>query len=286
MVSAPRVPPLRMSPGVTCGRLRAVRVPSAGVSMSPEPITALSKALGQLLDVPDAERLVVSCGVAWFVIHAPRAGTAARCVAAPQRHLPDEIKLGVEHVQILRRAGFAKVNRAPCLSRRVELSTEEGCRETAEMLARLFQEVYQRPPDQEITSRLRCGQAAAVTNDQLHNAIRALAKSRGGRERQGMYQALLRARLLLANSAEGAPFSFGTLGGGQTYGVFTEVAAIDLWDPRGLDFEVVIGWDLFPRLAVLKPGSMLINPQGRLGGELYRNEIDALAAACARFGRR
>jgi len=26
-------------------------------------------------------------------------------------------------------------------------------------------------------------------------------------------------------------------------------------------------------------GSLLVNPQGRLGGELYRNEIEALASA-------
>ena len=36
---------------------------------------------------------------------------------------------------------------------------------------------------------------------------------------------------------------------------------------------------LFPRLATLAPGSLMINPDGRLGGELYRNEIEALARA-------
>ena len=83
--------------------------------------------------------------------------------------------------------------------------------------------------------------------------------------------------------ADGAPAPFGTLGGAHTYAVFTSTAEADLWDPRGLEVALRPGWSIFPAISSLNPGSLQINPEGRLGGELYRNEVESLARASASY---
>lgn len=43
------------------------------------------------------------------------------------------------------------------------------------------------------------------------------------------------------------------------------------------------GFELFPKLVSVNPGSLLINPGYRFGGELYLNEIRMLAKAAPRY---
>jgi len=42
---------------------------------------------------------------------------------------------------------------------------------------------------------------------------------------------------------------------------------------------VIKGRAVFPMLMRVRTGSLLVNPGGAVGGELYRNEVEAIAAA-------
>ena len=43
------------------------------------------------------------------------------------------------------------------------------------------------------------------------------------------------------------------------------------------------GFELFPKLVSVNPGSLLLNPGYRFGGELYLNELKMLAKAAPRY---
>ncbi len=224
-------------------------------------------------------RLVVSAGPAWLVIRARRGALQARCIAASTRHLPDALKLGPGAISALRGAGFALPAGARCLERGVDLTTDASRTAVADLLVDLLRRIYRQSADA-LALDLTLGDAPTTTNAALHDAMRALAKRRNPDARHAVYRALLRADLLLIVEPDGTPRSFGTLGSADSYAVFTTGAAAERWDPRGLPAQVVPGWRLFPRLSRLRPGSLLINPSGTLGGELYRGEIDAIARVC------
>lgn len=230
-------------------------------------------------------RLIVSRGPAWFALRAALGDREASCTAAPQRHLGDAIKLSAEGIIALRMAGFAKAAGARSLSRAVDIATDAQRADLARLLPRWLSEVYG-PSDGPVTAELRLGERVVLDNDRLHQAIRHLAKARSQGARQAVYQALLHAQLLLLVDGSGSPAPCGELQGFHTYAIFTSAAESDLWDPRGLRVKQLPGWSIFPRLAALKPGSLQINPDGRLGGELYRNEVEALADACGAFRNR
>ena len=43
------------------------------------------------------------------------------------------------------------------------------------------------------------------------------------------------------------------------------------------------GFELFPPLVSVNPGSLLLNPGFRFGGELYLNELKMLAKAAPKY---
>ena len=68
------------------------------------------------------------------------------------------------------------------------------------------------------------------------------------------------------------------------YAVFTSDKSLRTYDPRGLPFRIITGRLLFPLLQKRKAGSLLINPNGDFGGELYKHEIDSICDAMNRKG--
>ena len=55
-----------------------------------------------------------------------------------------------------------------------------------------------------------------------------------------------------------------------------------MWNPRGLPVRATPVAELVPRALGLGAGSLLINPKGLVGGELYRNELESLSDALKR----
>lgn len=236
-------------------------------------------------DGGDDNRLVVASGPAWLLF-AGRAGSAeVACEAAAAAYLPKDRRPGLEQVHLLRRAGFAKSPGSRNLRRTYTLNDDPsggGHHPTlvADDALRVLREVYRCDLTAEPPSfRLRLGSVDQTENPALISAIRKLSKRRDSAARQAMYRQMVRATFLLPTTAEGGPREMGELMGFPVYGVFTDAAALRAWDPRVTDYERLHGRRLFPMMAKTGLGSLLINPKGSVGGELYRNEVEMLAAA-------
>ena len=103
--------------------------------------------------------------------------------------------------------------------------------------------------------------------------------------RQELYRSLIRADLLIPLDGKGDMVQVGTLGDRPVFGVFTDWLSLRHWDPRGHAYRKTRGSPFFLGLGQTPAGSVLINPQGQVGGELYRNEILSIAAAIRGVGR-
>ena len=218
-------------------------------------------------------RLVVSMGPAWFVLMGARSEPALRCEAVARAWLPDRVPLGPEQVNRLRQSGFALEGQPRLLSK----TYAECAAEIAEELVALFASVYGQTGVPELA--LFLGDLESVDNPQLMEAMRRASKERSMEARQGVYRALIRAQLLVPVDAQGEMIQMGTLGDRPVFAVFSDWVSLRHWDPRGHLFRKAPGATFFQGLAQTDAGSVLINPQGQIGGELYRNEILAIAGA-------
>ena len=233
-----------------------------------------------------ANRLVVSQGPAWFVAHGARGEAQVRVEAAASYYLPREHKIRTEDVYRLRQAGFGPAAQGRNLHRRQELADLPAAETLARELLGLLAEVYHRPEAEALVLSEQPGDPDPTANPRVQKAIRELAGSRSQRARNRLYSELLSADLLVPLDASGELMVFGDLEGWPVYGCFIDAESLLAWDPRGLSYRTVPGTRLFPALMQTRVGSLLINPSGRLGGELYRNELEALAeAARARLAR-
>jgi hypothetical protein len=112
--------------------------------------------------------------------------------------------------------------------------------------------------------------------------MRKLSKVRSHEARIALYQELVNARLILAVD-NGQPRQLETIGDWPVFGVFTDDESVRHFDPRGTPTQVRYGYQLFPQLITARAGILKINPDGMVGGELYRNELQTLADAVRRI---
>ena len=130
--------------------------------------------------------------------------------------------------------------------------------------------------------------APGPQNEPLLDAMRLLARNRDDWHRKQVYQEVLRAELVLALS-QAAPAEqplrledlevADELGGHPSYAVFTDEAGLRKWRSSHEHYALIGGVALVLLLNSGKVGSLLINRGGKVGGELYGNEIDTMARA-------
>jgi hypothetical protein len=238
----------------------------------------VSAALARLLtEGGEGNRLVVTQGGAWFVVHAAPGSPLWRVEAAPRSHLPSGLRFGLEEVARLRAAGFANVAGRKPLAWSATVVTD-GPEALAAKLLQWLPEVYGVPGDAPVELDARHGPALAPDNAPLADAMRACARDREMATRQALYRQLVRGTFLLPVDG-GAPRVVGDLAGWPIFAVFTDHASYADWDPRLPAVDLMPGRALWGRLLAAGVGSVLINPGGRLGGELYRHEVESLALA-------
>ncbi len=232
--------------------------------------SSIVDALRALADDPrDASRVVVSGASGFLVVEAAAADDRVLVLAAGSAH----VKLRPDQVQTLRARGFTRLAGRPSLGRIVVRPEPEAL---AARLAETLREVY---GDEQLTAVLRPGDRPSLDDARLLAAMRTLAKERDMPSRNRVYGAVLGADLLVPVHADG-PAVVGDLEGWQVVAAFTGFDQLLAWDPRSPAVRRMPGIELFPMLAALpRIGSILINPRGTVGGELYRNEILALARA-------
>lgn len=247
---------------------------------------AAAEALGQLLHAGDpGALLVLSRGHAWFVVERGPSPGAARVEAAASKALPKALALSPERVSRLRAAGFTPAGEGRrSLVRAVEPGQPEGAPEAlAGLLLALFDGVYGEAAAGPLRWERREAGPAQVQNPALIQAMNEAARSKDpGPARGRLYGAMLQATFLVLVDENDVPVAIDELQGWPVYGAFTDWAALRRQDPRAPRYGLVPGRALFPRLAAMRLGSLLINPAGPTGGELYRNEVQTIAGAVHR----
>lgn len=236
-----------------------------------DPIVAAVRALSE--QGQDGNRVVVSRGLAWFVLHGQRGGDSVHIEAASKALLPAEVGLDLERVQGLRARGYAVPQGARVLSRRADADPDA----IAQELLTLFEQVYRQAGA--VGIELSLGPLDTTANPDLVAAMRASSRDKQNSTRNALYRQLLRADLLLPVTDTGNPRRFGEISGWDTFAVFTDLGALRRHDPRVGLYRVLGGRTLFPSLMDTRIGSLLINPKGQVGGELYRNEVQTIANA-------
>jgi hypothetical protein len=228
-------------------------------------------------------RLIARSGPAWLLYSGRVGERIVRCEAAASAYLPTDQKLRPADVHLLRQAGFASRPGHRGLVREYRLGDGDGDHHTvkiADDATEILRSVYRADPaGAPVTHQLLLGDEDPTTNEPLIDAIRKLSKSRDTPTRDAMYRQMLRGRFLLPVDERGGPIAFGELQGFPVFGVFTDRAALRWWNPLDVRVEHMRGRQLFPLLSRTGLGSVLINPEGRIGGELYRNEVKMLADA-------
>lgn len=158
----------------------------------------------------------------------------------------------------------------------------------------------------------RLGDRPELQSGRLVESMRKLSKLRDMSSRQKMYWSVIRTEVLLALneappkslakergrtqwvesgltdvesiSSSIRPRSFKDLTGYQSAAIFSDIESFEHIDPRGIYWVQIPG-----RLAIsltLAWGwdSLLINPHGKIGGELYRNELSSIVEGLKQQG--
>ena len=259
---------------------------SAG--QKPEPgygtlMSTLAEQLSALLTQGGSRnRLVLSAGDAWLALSGEKGGHAIECEAATNDHLPRAARLSDQKRHALLAAGFTPIKHSSRMRRIYGLDGAGRAAEVADLLTGLLADIYGQSQWQ---SRSWSGSPPAASNPLVIQQMRKLSRTRSHADRLELYRRLLRADLLLVVESEGSnkPAVIGDLAGFSVYGVFTDLKSALYYDPRGVPLKLIPGRQLFPMLVQLNAGSLRLNPNAVVGGELYRNELDAIAGATRRY---
>lgn len=131
------------------------------------------------------------------------------------------------------------------------------------------------------------------TVTQLHQAMKSLAMGKTDSQRQRVYQMLMISDLQIALQPGVSPdtarqdpskwFISEYLQSMPVFVAFTCDEARALFSEAQPTALTIKGFELFPPLVSVNPGSLLLNPGFRFGGELYLNELKMLAKAAPKY---
>ncbi len=128
---------------------------------------------------------------------------------------------------------------------------------------------------------------------QLHQAMKSLAMGKTDSQRQRVYQMLMISDLQIALQPGVSPddarqdpskwFISEYLQSMPVFVAFTCDEARALFSEAQPVALTMKGFELFPPLVSVNPGSLLLNPGFRFGGELYLNELKMLAKVAPKY---
>lgn len=251
-------------------------------------LSALALALRRLVDDGgDGNRLLLEADTGYLIVHGRRGDLEVEVEAAAGRHVPGGGQLADEAHQRLHEEGFRRRSAADNYLRRQPLGDAAAL---AAQLVALLAAVYSPTPPPRLA--LHLGDRETAENPALLRAMEHLSRTRDMGARHAVYLALLQGRLLLALEQPADAPGLGadlklraveTLQGATVAAVFTDWRSLRRFEPRGLPYAALSGMEVFPLLAVRRVGSVLINPRGQIGGELYRNEILTISDGARRL---
>ncbi|HEY8376790.1 MAG TPA: SseB family protein, partial [Nannocystis sp.] len=150
----------------------------------------------------------------------------------------------------------------------------------------LWAQVYGVDAGDPATFDLQLGDPEPTRNPDLVRAMKMLAVRRDMDARHRVYVAVMNATFLVPVNPAGItvdePLEVDRLGAFPVIAAFTEIDSLRLWQPKGWPFALIPGARLVPLAVARRVGSLLINPRGNVGGELYINELEAIEGALRR----
>lgn len=257
----------------------------------------------------DDNRLVIQGDRGYLAARGSLDESTLQIILAAGRSL--EKALNQEEAQRLHDLGFRRKSAAHPFTRD-STPTDHASRETlTHELLEIAQELYISDWS-DVALFERQGDRPQLNNKKLIDAMRLLSKQRDMSARQKVYWAVIRAEMLLALEAPPPPsltqergrsqwveaglskvseisssvklHDFRAITGYRSAAIFSDAEALEGVDPRGTHWVRLPG-----RLAIslaLEQGwdSLLINPHGAIGGELYRNELVSILEGLERMG--
>jgi hypothetical protein len=263
------------------------RVPRAAATMPALTADALASHIHQLRTHGGADnRLVVASRDYYLIVSARPDDPVLHLEAVANPNLTAAAALTPGRLEQLKQRGFRERPHHHNLFRKLSITDDAELTRLVDDLMTIFARAYGVDPGEPAVLDLQLGDGEPLQNPDIIRLMRALSVRRDWDARRALYAALLDATLLVPIDPEAAtpdePLEVERLGTFPVIAGFTDIDAMRMWNPRGLPYRPIPVADLVPRALALRVGSLLINPRGLVGGELYLNELESLDGALKR----
>jgi hypothetical protein len=248
---------------------------------------ALVQHLEQLTQTGGADnRLVVASRDYYMIFHGKRGAPELVGEAVNNFYLPRAAELSPGRLGQLAARGYRERPNRNNLYRSLKVQDGAELRAFADEVLELFARAYGVEAGEAAEFELQLGEPEPLRNPELIRLMRLLSEKRDWDTRRALYTALLSATMLVPvdPEADGADeaLEVDRLGKFPVIAAFTDITSLRLWQPRGASYRNLAVSDLVPRAVARRVGSLLINPKGMVGGELYLNELESLDGALKR----
>ncbi len=229
-------------------------------------------------------RLVVASRDYYLVIAGQRDQPGLHIEAVTNANLTTAAALTPGRLEQLKQRGFREKQHHSNLHRKHSPGTDSELRSLVDELMTIFAKAYGVDAGDPADFDLQLGDGEPLRNPEIVRLMRALSLRRDWDARRALYSALLNATLLVPidPDAAGDPLEVDRLGSFPVIAGFTDIDALRMWQPRGAPYRATPLAELVPRAVTKRVGSLLINPRGLVGGELYVNELESLDGALKR----
>ena len=242
----------------------------------------LGEALDELAGSHTRESRLTMTGGPAFLVVVRDGGRELRVEAAGSRHLPAELSVSQSRGQTLRNRGYAKGNGGR-FERGVRNYPGDRQLLAAEMLA-IMAEVYGQGLDH-LRVRLVHDDREHPDNPRVVEAMRSAVGEYAESSRRILYNAMVNGTYLMpvaddADDADDDGDEYETVAiehERPIYAAFTDWSSLRDYKPLVHDYVPVHGSELFEQLVERRVLALRINPDSRVGGELYGHEVETLA---------
>ena len=246
---------------------------------------ALVQHLEQLTQSGGADnRLIVASRDYYMIFHGKRGAPDLMGEAVSNFYLPRAAELTPGRLGQLAARGYRERPNRNNLYRTLKVQDPAELRAYADEVMHLFATAYGIDAGDAAVFDLQLGEPELLKNPELLRLMRLLSEKRDWDTRRALYTALLNATMLVPIDPDAGDeaLEVDKLGKFPVIAAFTDMASLRLWQPRGVSYLSLAVSELVPRAVERRVGSLLINPRGLVGGELYINELESLDGALKR----
>ncbi len=234
-------------------------------------------------------RLVVASRDYYMIFSGQPGDPALQVEAVSNFYLPAPAAMTPGRLGQLSQRGYRERPNRNNLYRSVTPADDATLRSFAAEVLEVFGKAYGVDEGSAAEFDLQLGAAETVRNPDLIKLMRTLSLKRDWDARRALYSALLGSTMLvpidpdaLVNDGVVEPTEVDRLGKFPVIAAFTDIDSLRLWQPRGAPYKAMAVSDLVPLAVTRRVGSLLINPKGLVGGELYINELESMDGALKR----